>query len=217
MKKTILILVGFGVLYAGPTDTDSADYYYNKGYSEGKIVGYRKGFEAGKKEALKQLKRRLNEIKAMEAGKYLVKEHKITAPKLYQVKQEDGSIKVVVKGCQLEKELTPEEIMMLPKVNNIVGSDALSYSTKNDKKAISDSVYLPGVDTKSEIPHSPDEANRVTYLYLPNTEYYKKLLDSAGKPYAISYDGKIKVLFESNRDKNIFVKEYDLNPGEDYK
>jgi len=220
MKKTFkstMILVAGLVVFANANNTDSSDYYYEKGYKQGKSVGYKKGFEAGKKYFLKQLKRRMAKLKAMEAGKYLVKEYKITAPEVFQKKQRDGSIKVVINGCKLEKELTPEEIMMLPSVpNGYKISSNSTYTPSTNKPAVSNSVYLPGVDYNEDIPHTTEEQNDVTYLILPNTQYYKKLLDTAGKPYAISNDDKIKVIFENQRDKNLFINHYELNAGEDY-
>jgi hypothetical protein len=218
MKKLILSVALIATMGYADNGSDSSDYYFGMGYKKGKIVGYRKGFEAGKKEALKELNKRFAEIKAMEAGKYLVKQYKITAPKVFQKKMSDGSIKVVIDGCKLEKELTPEEIMLLPKMPNgyKVSSSYGGYNPSVSQKAISDSVYLPGVDTEDNIPHGTEEVNDITYLILPNTEYYKKLLDKAGKPFSISADGKIRVLFQNHRDKMLFINHYELKAGEDY-
>lgn len=216
MKKTTIVMITI-VALGSSLYADSSEFYFEKGYKQGKSVGYKKGFEAGKKYFLKQLKKRMASIRAMEAGKYLIKQYKITAPKVFQKKLRDGSIKVVVEGCKLEKELTPEEIMTLPTMpNDYKSSNTYEYNPNTNQKAVSNSVYLPGVDSNEEIPHGTEEVNNATYLVLPNTTYYKKLLDKEGKPYAIDNNGKIKVLFENNREKQLFIHNYELHAGEDY-
>ena len=227
--KIVLILaltLGAHSLYAKKADADK--FFYDKGFADGKKEGMRLGYEKAKKEILSKLKGRLNAIKAMEAGKYLSKKHKITAPQIYQVKKPDGSLSVLVKGCRLEGELTPEEIVLLPKAENayagVSGANAESLlpstvETDRDTAGVSDGVFMPGVDTnRYDKPQLASSMTNTVYKYLPNTEFYTKLLRSSGFPYTISNGGtNLKVRFSSEKEALTFMKRYDLEPGRDVK
>jgi hypothetical protein len=187
----------------------------------------RLGYEKAKKEVLKKLKSRLNAIKAMEAGKYLSKKHKITAPQVYQVRKADGSLSVQVKGCRLEGELTPEEIVLLPKSesgysDNTPNAESLYPSTLGAggrEQGISNGVFVPGIDSSAY--SRPQMATRMTdtvYKYLPNTQFYVRLLRSSGYPFTITNGGtNVKVRFGSEQEALRFLRHYDLEPGRDAK
>jgi len=230
MKKEIIWLVALSVcsstLYAKKADADK--FFYDKGFNDGKTEGMRLGYDKAKKELMAKLKSRLTAIKAMEAGKYLSKKHKITAPQIYQVKKPDGSMSVLVKGCRLEGELTPEEIVLLPKAGNL-DADASAANAKSllpstvdpvqGTKGVSDGVFMPGIDSnRYDKPAMANSMTNTVYKYLPNTEFYTKLLRSSGFPYTISNGGtNLKVRFSSEREAITFLKRYDLEPGRDVK
>lgn len=230
MKKRIVIALGICCLatslYAKKADADK--FFYDKGFSDGKTEGIRIGYEKAKKEMLLKLKSRLKAIKAMEAGKYLSKKHKITAPQIYQVKKPDGSLSVLVKGCRLEGELTPEEIVLLPKAQEsymgMSGANANSLlpstvDTNSANRGVSDGVFMPGVDAnRYDKPQLASSMTNTVYKYLPNTEFYTKLLRTSGFPYTISNGGvNLKVRFSSEREAITFLRRYDLEPGRDVK
>ncbi len=231
MKKEIIWLVALSVcsstLYAKKADADK--FFYDKGFNDGKTEGMRLGYDKAKKEIMAKLKNRLAAIKAMEAGKYLSKKHKITAPQIYQVKKPDGSMSVLVKGCRLEGELTPEEIVLLPKAENLYASgveganaESLLPSTVDPvqgNKGVSNGVFMPGIDSnRYDKPAMASSMTNTVYKYLPNTEFYTKLLRSSGFPYTISNGGtNLKVRFSSEREAITFLKRYDLEPGRDVK
>jgi len=230
MKRKIVVAVvlclSTGPLYAKKADADK--FFYEKGFTDGKKEGMRIGYEKAKKEVLAKLKSRLKAIKAMEAGKYLSKKHKITAPQIYQVKKPDGSMSVLVKGCRLEGELTPEEIVLLPKAEEsytgISGANANSLlpstvDTSTTDRGVSNGVFMPGVDAnRYDKPQLANSMTNTVYKYLPNTNFYTKLLRSSGFPYTISNGGtNLKVRFSSEREAIIFLKRYDLEPGRDVK
>ena len=230
MKKEIIWLIALGLcvnpLYAKKADADK--FFYDKGFTDGKTEGMRLGYDKAKKELMAKLKSRLTAIKAMEAGKYLSKKHKITAPQIYQVKKPDGSMSVLVKGCRLEGELTPEEIVLLPKAGNLY-ADASTANAKSllpstvdpvqGTKGVSDGVFMPGIDSnRYDKPAMANSMTNTVYKYLPNTEFYTKLLRSSGFPYTMSNGGtNLKVRFSSEREAIIFLKRYDLEPGRDVK
>lgn len=230
MKRKVVWLLALCMcaspLYAKKADADK--FFYEKGFTDGKKEGLRLGYEKAKKEVLSKLKSRLTAIKAMEAGKYLSKKHKITAPQIYQVKKPDGSMSVLVKGCRLEGELTPEEIVLLPKAENIYGdtsgsnADSLLPSTVDPVQGtagVSNGVFMPGIDAnRYDKPALASNMTNTVYKYLPNTEFYTKLLRSSGFPYTMSNGGtNLKVRFSSQQEALTFLKRYDLEPGRDVK
>jgi len=220
----ITLFLGSSSLYAQKPDADT--FFYNKGFSDGKAEGMRLGYAKAKKEIMKKLKSRLRTIKAMEAGKYLSKKHKITAPQIYQVRNSDGSLSVQVKGCRLEGELTTEEIVLLPKVEEGYISDAparnLVSSTSMPKEksvGLSDGVFMPGIDAAQYT--KPTMASNVTqavYKYLPNTSFYVNLLRTSGFPFTVTNGGShLKVRFSSSSEAIGFLRRYELQPGRDMK
>jgi len=230
-KRTLFVLA---VLVASTTveakKPDADKFFYDKGFTDGKVEGMRLGYEKAKKEVLGKLKSRLKAIKAMEAGKYLSRKHKITAPQIYQVKKPDGSLSVLVKGCRLEGELTPEEIVLLPKAtsqyggegDSIANADSLLPSTVSPaphSKGVSNGVFVPGVDaSRYDKPQLASSMISTVYKYLPNTEFYTKLLRTSGFPYTISNGGtNLKVRFSSENEAITFLRRYDLEPGRDVK
>jgi len=229
MKTKIMVmlaLLAVGTL-AHAKKPDADKFFYDKGFSDGKAEGLRIGYEKAKKEVLQKLKSRLKAIKAMEAGKYLSRKHKITAPQIYQIRRDDGSLSVLVKGCRLEGELTPEEIVLLPKAEGVYGAvsdganvGSLLPSTINPSvTGASNGVFIPGIDTSSyDKPQLANSATNTVYKYLPNTVFYTKLLRTSGFPYTISNAGSnLKVRFASEREAIIFLQRYDLEPGRDVK
>lgn len=225
IAKLLLISAFIGnVLYAQKPDSDK--FFYDKGYRDGKVQGMRIGYDKAKKEIMRKLKSRLTSIKAMEAGKYLSRKHRITAPQIYQVRRADGSLSVQIKGCRLEAELTPEEIMLLPsyteyadKISNAGGLLPSSVDVENDQKGVSDGVFLPGIDsTRQSNPKMASSMIGAVYKYLPNTEFYIRLLRTSGFPFTITNGGiNIKVRFESEHQAITFMKRYALEPGRDVK
>jgi len=229
MKRKVVWLVVLCICVS-PLSAKKADadkFFYEKGFTDGKKEGLRLGYEKAKKEVLAKLKSRLSAIKAMGAGKYLSKKHKITAPQIYQVKKPDGSMSVLVKGCRLEGESTPEEIVLLPKAENIYGgasganADSLLPSTVDAQGSagVSNGVFMPGIDAnRYDKPALASSMTSTVYKYLPNTEFYTKLLRSSGFPYTMSNGGvNLKVRFSSEREAITFLRRYDLEPGRDVK
>jgi len=223
--KSVILLLACTILHAQKPDADK--FFYDKGFHDGKVEGMRLGYEKAKTEILKKLKSRLSAIKAMEVGKYLSRKHKITAPQIYQIRKTDGSLSVQVKGCRLEGELSPEEIVLLPKsdtpfYDNTPNANRLLSSSSDREQSqtgVSNGVFLPGIDsTRFNKPKMATSMTDSVYKYLPNTEFYVKLLRSAGFPFTISNGGtNLKVRFASEYEAITFLKRYDLEPGRDMK
>lgn len=222
--KIIGLASFFTVLCLHADKPDADKFFYDQGFNDGKIEGIRLGYKKAEKELLKKLKSRIDAIKAMEAGKYLSRKHKITAPQIYQVRKPDGSLSIQVRGCRLEGELTPEEIMLLPKSSSPYsqstqearGGVSESSSSKNGA-GMSNGVFLPGIDTAQY--DKPTMAVNVTdtvYKYLPNTDFYVNELRISGFPFTVTNGGvNLKVRFSSEQEAVIFMRRYGLEPGRD--
>lgn len=195
-------------------------FYYKKGLRDGAEKGYKNGYRDALRASKKQLRLWATKIMALESGKYL-KEYagKITNPEIYQIKN-GNEIKVVVKGCKIEKPLTPDEIIDLPqypidangnykfKYYNI---DETASSPLEDGNNITNSADVVGRDGNgfySNRPSSP-YANKASYYYLPNSRSMRKKLDVLNYSYAIE-DNKIKVIFNSEKEKNSFLNKADF-------
>jgi len=223
---TLIISLACSMLYAKP---DPDKFFYDKGFSDGKKEGLRLGYDKAKKEILKKLKKRITAIKAMEAGKYLSKKHKITAPEIYQVKKADGTLAVKVRGCRLEGELTPEEIIQLPSapssytlegsIQSNTSSPAHMNSNYQQPKGISNGVFSAGIDSYGQEPAKlASKLNGVVYSYFPNTEFYVGILRVSSLPFTVANGGEnLKVRFESYRDRDNFIIKYELEAGRDVK
>jgi hypothetical protein len=211
-------------LYANP---DADQFFYDKGFADGKKEGLRMGYAKAKKEMMKKLKRRVSSIKAMEAGKYLSRKHKITAPEIYQIRNPDGTLSIKVKGCRLEKELTLEEIVRLPNSpegawdNEAISSDthmpAQVSSMSHGQTGVSNGVFVPGIDSsRHATPRLVSSATNTHYVYLPNTEFYIGILRMSDVVFTITNGGeRIKVRFDSNQQRENFLLRYGLEPGRD--
>jgi hypothetical protein len=192
-------------------------FYYTKGFKEGVENGYKEGYKEALEFSKKQLRLYKDKIKALESGKYL-KEHsgKITNPEIYQVKNGD-TIKVIVRGCRIEKQLTPDEIIDLPhypidancnnkfEYHNVEGENKPIFNS--DLKGVTNSVDVMGRDGNgfySDRASNP-YTNENSYYYLENTSTLRKQLDVLNYTYAIE-DNKIKVIFGNENERKSFLE-----------
>jgi hypothetical protein len=218
MSKIILtgIVLSAG-LFANSSENNMnineiGNFYYKQGYSQ----GYKSGYEAGYRDALNFAKEKLNEyllkIRAYEAGKYLIKSKKITYPQIFYVKLPDDSIKVVIKNSKIEKEISPEDIIYIPKLKN----ETFNNIKKTDENSnVSNAVGVKDVQTNIETPKPSNQSLKTYYIYMPNTQTYKAILNKAGLVYA--EDGnKLKIIFASKKNADNFIKDFGLKKNVDY-
>lgn len=195
-------------------------FFYNKGVADGFADGKRVGYEEAMKDAKQSLLRYKNYIKSLESGKYLSKKGKITPPRIYQEKRADGSISVVVKGCNIEGELSPKDILMFPALEN--GSSGRyskqAQSGADVSSAVSDSVYLAGVDYKKKSkPRGGQYAKKATFRTFVDNNFYRKLFRGSGLAFSIQPNSKIRVMFPSNEKAESFMARHGLVQGKDYR
>jgi len=211
-----------------PNMKELETFFYNKGYNDAKNKFYEKGYRDGLMFAEAKIKEYRAKIKALEQGKYLLKNKKITYPEVYQFTDKNGNIKVVVGGCKIEKPLTPQEIVTLPiidkKVCQTVYGDIYSSihyvddETMKDKTAktpnVTNSIFLPNDNKSSIVPNKPSDEKEIVYVFFPNTNFYKRLLDKSNILYTV-YEDKIKALFNSKVEQRRFCRTYKLKINKD--
>ncbi|MEM1668029.1 MAG: hypothetical protein QXM53_05175, partial [Thermofilaceae archaeon] len=98
---------------------------YKKGYIEGMIAGYKKAIEDFKK----MFNEKLEEYKAIEAGRFLLNEWYISYPKVYQIPTERG-VEIKIEGCTV---LRPFDDLVAKISQNI---PLLEMKYKKDKKNV---------------------------------------------------------------------------------
>jgi len=193
-------------------------FFYNKGVSDGIEEGRRMGYSDAMKDAERSIKKYKKYIKALEAGKYLSKKSKITPPRIYQERR-NGRVSVVVKGCNIEGELSPHDILMFPSMDDGgSGGSSSGYSSSETKSApVSDSVFLAGVDRRKSKPTPTGSLKKATFKTFEDTSFYRKLFRNTGLPFSIMSDKKIRVMFRSNKEAESFIRRHGLTQGKDYR
>jgi len=230
MKKTFLALL---ITFFFSTNSFSEeksydasgmlDMYYKKGLEAGAKSGYKKGFTDGLELAKKRVRLYADKIKANESGKYL-KEYggKVTNPEIYQIR-DGNSINVVVKGCKIEKQLTPDEIIDLElypidgdemkfkyynmNKDNVALFDEQNPTSMNSSGGVTNSVDVFENDNMGYMRDRPSLNNSNTkYIYLPNSNNLRTKLTNLNYTYTIEND-KIKVIYGSEREKDLLLKQ----------
>ncbi len=195
-----------------------ANFYYKQGYQ----TGYKQGYEAGYAKAIRYAENKLNEyalkIKAYEAGKYLIKSQRITYPQVFYIKNPlDNSIKIVIKNSQISNEIGASDILYIPElnlkdfnnINNSVNPNSSKYHT------VSNAVSLNEEQTNPEIPKLSKNTLNTYYIYMPNTQSYKDILNQAGLVYAET-GNRLKIIFTSKQNAKKFIKNFGLVKNVDY-
>lgn len=187
--------------------------YYKKGLKIGAEKAYKEGYIKGLMYADKKIRLWATKMKGNESGKYL-KEYagKIGSPNLYQTKHSSGEgVSVVVKGCVIEKQLTPDEIIDLtPYPIDAIGNEKIDYinapnASKEVGHDISNSVAdLSNVSSFEESRPNNPYSSKKSYLYLPKNKSIANKLNDLNYAYAVE-NNSIKVVFNSEREKNILA------------
>lgn len=192
--------------------------FYNKGLVDGTEEGRRLGYADAMKDAEASIMRYKNYIKALEAGKYISKIGRITPPRIYQEPLPDGRISVVVKGCNIEGELSPSDILLFPKYERgAEGKKRTTISPSQKSSSVSDSVYLAGVDRKKSLPRSSNTYKKVTFKVFENNSFYRKLFRKSGLVFSLQPNNQIRVMFRSNEEADGFIARHGLTEGKDYR
>jgi len=195
-------------------------FMYNKGFKDGYEVGKRKGYEDAYKKAMAAIQGYKRRIESYEAGKYLSRKGKITPPRVYQKRSGNGQFRVIVKGCELRGELSPSDILLLPpyakEAESFGGSDR---SSSGGSTTLSNGVFLSGIDhKKTPIAKPTDTLKQINSVVFRDTKFYRDLLRGAGVVFFIEENGGgLRATFSTPKEKENFIKSYNLVYGKDYK
>lgn len=176
------------------------EFFYQKGYQEGYAKGKKEGFIEGYKRALQDIKAILNlykkDLQALEVGKYLSEEQKITYPRIVKIQNPDGSFEIKVIGCRFENLRSLDDIPNL-EVPIVSATEVQKY-----KEAKEDLVSIPKLsqEVKSAYNNPPKP------IIVKVDKKYKNLLEKLNIPYEINDKGEIKAIFFKQKDYENFLK-----------
>jgi hypothetical protein len=206
MKKIVLAaLLSSGLLMAADT---TEDFFYQNGYEQGQKDGFNQGVAAAFKEAKKVLEAYKEEIRAYEIGKYLVKERYLTAPKIYQVIDENGGLKVDISKSRIEKELSIDDIFAkfgtIPVMNetNNISNDTLSLDEQN-------SVNIASRDNIINLPGEADKNNKIITVSIEKNSKNEEILKKSNTVYSLD-DDRFKVMFFSRTEQTNFCNSFKI-------
>jgi hypothetical protein len=206
MKKIVLAaLLSSSLLMAADT---TEDFFYQSGYEQGQKDGFNKGVAAAFKESKKILESYKEQIRAYEIGKYLVKAKYLTAPKIYQVIDEQGGLRVYISKSRIEKELNIDDIFakfgtipVMEEKNNIA-EDSLSLDEKN-------SVKVASRDNIVNIPGAADKNNKIITVSIEKNSKNEEILKKSNSVYSLD-DDRFKVMFFSRTEKSNFCNSFKI-------
>lgn len=216
-----LITVAFSIQLMASEDNprtgdirDIEKFFYNQGVKESYNEAYAAGYTKAVKDSLMALKRYDQLIKAREAGKYLIAQDKLSSPEAYLIESENGGLEIKIRGCKIEKELTPADILKAPLANARMfdNNEIDAYGeNKSNIDTASNSVVISKRDTiQSEVPILPGNETQRSKRVYNNTPTIRKALDANNVVYSIS-DKKIRAIFSSSRTAEKFENEFKLN------
>jgi hypothetical protein len=195
-------------------------FHYNKGFKDGFEEGKKEGYKLAMRDAKKAISRYKDKIKSYETGKYLSRKGKVTPPRIYQTRGDNGQIKIIVKGCQVRGSLSPTDILKLPYIDS---SDAeyeeSSFSTStNSGTPYSNSVDIAGVDRMTPIARPSSSLRLKTIRVFRDTKFFRDLLTASNILYTVQPSGAgIKAIFNSPKEAESFARENGLIKGKDYR
>ena len=220
-KIGIILGIGSVFLLADSSQGNSknlnelADFYYKEGYQNGYKNGYEKGYAKALNYAKEKLKEYALKIKAYEAGKYLIKEKKITYPEIFYLKNPDNSIKIIIKNSEIEKEIGADDILYIPQLNKKNLENINDTVNHPSTTVVSNAVSLQDIQSNPEVPKLSSKTLNTYYIYMPNTQSYKALLNKAGLVYTEDGD-KLKIIFKNKNNAQSFINDFHLIKNVDY-
>lgn len=189
MKRVLVLLCLLGVAMAQEeevksekkiTSLDAYKIGYSDGYEKGKKEGYLEGYKKAIEDFRKIYQEKLQEYQEIEAGKLLIKEWRISYPRVYQIPTKGGS-KVVIEGCQVIKPF-----------DDLLERIPIREVQRQAEEEVSLEVQTPQKPVKAKVRASYEEA-----LSKTNAIYFKE----EGK-------GDLVVYFPSEQAMKEFCKEY---------
>jgi hypothetical protein len=202
MKKVILI-VGLLVVYVFGAN-EAEEFFYNRGFEAGYNQGFEIGVKAMEDEAKNILLKYADDIKAYEIGKYLVRDKKLTSPRIWQERGLDGTLRIVIVQSEIIDELNIVDIFA--KYGNIPTRTNSEIKTLDDVSR--NSVYLTNRDNSvAAIPSASNRDKAITTLNLNKSWKNKDILQKANLVYSEDSDF-YKVIFFTSKEKRDFCDNF---------
>lgn len=205
MRKAFLLTLFLGFCALGVNaaeqkvdvsgSSEMQKFYYNLGKEEAKKQYYLDGYRQAMSDFEVLLRKYKTKIQAYEAGKYLIRESKITYPKVYRIKDAAGAYKIQIDSPSVEKAFDEHDLFMIPLG---METDNSQQSTKK-QEAPEDSGIKPSSDgfsipARDDVTLNRDSAPEVTRkkatVHIPyRNDGIKAAIDSFNIPYAATKDG----------------------------
>lgn len=183
-------------------------FYYDKGAEDTKEKAYLAGYKQAMDDFTKKiLPAYAKNIKAYEAGKYLIKEGKITYPRVFRYKDGD-SYKIQIEPPAVEKQFTEKDLYALPEFNyNFCTAKQRATTDKEETAGLyaENSFALPARD---DVAMSRDSAPEVrkskVVVHLPyKNEGIEQAVGMYNIDYSITKDG-YDLFFSNDAEKTDF-------------
>lgn len=178
-------------------------FFYNMGYKKGYEIGKKQGYVEGYRRALEDVKKVLKlykaDIEALEAGKYLYKEKLVTYPRVFRLKDREG-YRIVVRGCQIEDvrsldQIFEQEGLRIP----VLDFTSVLEAQKAQANILSFPELSKKVEETTRVPPKP--------IFVRVSPSATGLLEKYNIPYVIEglAEGKvIKAVFFSQKEADEF-------------
>ena len=210
-------LLSTSLLAAPPVSKDTMSEIQKFYFKLGSKQGHMNGVEEGYNKALMDFKKLLHnykaKIRALEAGKYLVENGKITYPKVYKIRK-GSSYQIKIKAPVVEREFTSDDLFIIPMLN---GKDVQTENMSlfdgeipGEPKKYSNGMDLPDIESmnRSVRPNSVGNIRETISVQIPyKSADAKKFLEIFGSNYSETSNGYI-VNFSNAREKRKFCKEF---------
>jgi hypothetical protein len=183
---------------------DMQRFYYEQGFSDASQVSYEKGYHKATQDFKeKVLVNYANRIKAIEAGKYLTKEGKITYPKVFRIKDGSG-YKVHIEAPVVEKEFTEKDLFMLPAIETTITLPS-STETSGQEDIPANGFAIPSRDdVKFGRDSAPEVRKERVVAHIPyKNEGIEQAINSNNIDHASTKDG-YDLFFSNEAEKNDF-------------
>ena len=179
-------------------------FYYEQGYKKAKDLYEVKGYMKALRDFERLLAGQKDKWRAYEAGKYLIKEGKITYPQVYRVRQGDA-YKVVIECSEVEGEFSERELFILPLLDKI-RAESLEDDTDQSIPEVSGFVDdgFSVVEKDPSIVSKPYSVKNKISVDIPyKNEGLKSMLDSHNVEYAPNENG-YRIFFTNERERDFF-------------
>ncbi|MDD4969864.1 MAG: hypothetical protein PHT07_10595 [Paludibacter sp.] len=211
----IAVVMCASALSADPTSSidlaglnEMQRFYYEQGYQDARAKSFDEGYRQAKEEFIGIILPRYSQrIKALEAGKYLVDDGKITYPKVFRYKDKNG-YSVHIEAPTVEKYFTEKDLYMLPEISLTKCEAPTAQQASIDASAELYGQNAFAIPTKDDVTNNRDTAPETrkekVVVHLPyKNEGLVQALNSYNINYASTKDG-FDLFFSNDAEKNDF-------------